>query len=256
MRTDADSAMAYFHGFPGGPAELSLFGHAPVWASHAFIPDRSTDRQDLSVAPYFDDLANRALGYAQERPLHLVGFSLGARVAMEVAVRLGSAVSRIDLISPAGPLDGTDHLKLMAGRIVFTMARSMPRLFDLQTAAQGWVARKRPDLLYRALFGRAGEQGLDCPEFRMRMTGLLHDCFAHGSTGYKREMLAYVAAWSDVPRRVLSPVTIWQGSLDNWTPPQMAESLLAQIQGANLRGVIGTGHYGTLRSILAQLGAG
>lgn len=253
MRQASNHAIIYLHGFPGGPNELSLFGPEPEWATQALNPDRAMDRPDLPASAYFDELAGRVSGHANGRLLHLVGFSLGARVAMELALRLGGQVGKLDLISPAGPLDGNNHLSMMAGKAVFAMAGKRPRAFAILTTAQAWIARKQPALLYRGLFGSAGEPGMDVLGFRERATALLQGTFDNGSVGYRREVLAYVAPWSDVPRMIKAPTTIWQGSLDNWTPPAMAANLQAMISMSNLRPVPGRGHYGTLQHALANL---
>lgn len=249
----AGTAVVYLHGFPGGPGELALFGAPPPWAARALVPDRAADRTDLSAAAYFDDLAGRADRHAGGGALHLVGFSLGARVALELAARLGARVARVDLVSPAGPLDGSDHLNHMAGKAVFGMAMSRPRLFGVQTAIQGLIARNRPGILYRALFGAGGEAGMDAPGFPGRVTDLLRACFVQGNAGYTREVLAYVAPWSGLPARVTAPVTLWQGSADGWTPPRMAERLMTLLPDAQIRRAEGKGHYGTLHDALARL---
>lgn len=243
----------YLHGFPGGPEELALFGQPPEWADRAFVPDRAADKTNLTATAYFDDLAERAFSISAQGGLHLIGFSLGARVAMEIAARLGNHVARIDLISPAGPLDGFGDRQLMAGKLVFDLAESWPRLFRLQATTQGWVGRRRPALLYRALFGSRGEAGLTDPGFQNRVTALLQGCFMQGTNGYAREVLAYVSPWSDLPARVANPVTIWQGSADSWTPPAMAEHLQKLLPKASLYPVQGAGHYGTLCQALAHL---
>lgn len=251
----AGAAVVYLHGFPGGPGELALFGAPPAWAAQALVPDRAGDRTDLPASAYFDELAARADRHAAGRDLHLVGFSLGARVALELAARLGGRVARVDLASPAGPLDGSDHIDHMAGKAVFSMAASRPRLFGVQTAIQGLIARNQPGILYRALFGAQGEAGLDAPGFPGRAKDLLRACFVQGNAGYKREVLAYVAPWSDLPARVKAPVTLWQGGADTWTPPRMAHRLQTLLPNAQLNMVPGKGHYGTLQHALAHLGA-
>lgn len=253
MSHASDEALVYLHGFPGGPNEVGLFGHTPDWISRAFIPDRASELPDLDTGAYFDDVANRAFSHARGRSLRLIGFSLGARVALELAVRLGDQVSKIDLISPAGPLDGNNHVDLMAGKMIFTMAAKRPGLFAIQSAAQGWIARHRPSLLYRALFGADGEEAMSIPGFRDRVTSLLHASFLHGGAGYQREILSYVAPWSDLPIRVSAPCTIWQGSLDRWTPTAMAEHLAILLPLGELRPVVGKGHYGTLHHALSNL---
>lgn len=185
--------------------------------------------------------------------MHLIGFSLGARAALEIAARLGSSVERIDLISPAGPLDDNTHIDQMAGRAVFKAASSYPRLFRGITAVQAWTARHRPALLYRALFGRTGEASIDVCDFRARSIDLLQASFADGSAGYEREVLAYVGPWSDLPRQVMASTHIWQGTTDNWAPPEMARHLQTLLPRAALQMIEGQSHYGTLRHVLDQL---
>ena len=253
MNRTSDGAIAYLHGFPGGPEELSLFGAAPDWSARAFAPDRAADRPDLAAPAYFDDLTARVERHASGRAVHLIGFSLGARAAMEIAARMKGRVARIDLISPAGPLDGTDHMDLMAGRMVFALAGTHPRIFGGLAAVQAWVARKRPDLLYAALFKGVDDPDLADDDVRHRVITLLQTCFSRGAGGYSREVLAYVAPWSDVPRRVEAATVIWQGTQDSWTPLPMAERLETLLPNADLRLVPEKTHYGTLRHALTQL---
>lgn len=253
MNRTTDSAIVYLHGFPGGPEELSLFGTAPDCRPQAFVPDRSADRPKLAAAAYFDDLTARVERYASGRAVHLIGFSLGARAAFEIAARTTGRIARIDLISPAGPLDGTDHLDLMAGRMVFALAGTHPRIFGGLTAVQAWIARKRPDLLYAALFKGADDPDLADDDVRHRIITLLQTCFSRGAEGYRREILAYVTPWSDVPRRVKAATLIWQGTEDSWTPLPMAERLAILLPDADLRLVPKKTHYGTLRHALTQL---
>ena len=253
MNRTNDVAIVYLHGFPGGPEEISLFGSAPDWSSRAFVPDRSADRLDLAAPAYFDDLTARVERYASERAVHLIGFSLGARAAMEIAARMTGRVARIDLISPAGPLDGTDHLDLMAGRIVFSLAATHPRIFGCLAGLQAWVARQRPDLLYAALFRRVDDPDLADDGVRHRVITLLQTSFSRGAGGYSREVLAYVTPWSDFPRRVEAATVIWQGTQDSWTPLPMAERLETLLPNADLRLVPEKTHYGTLRHALTQL---
>ena len=185
--------------------------------------------------------------------MYLIGFSLGARAAIEIAARTTERIARIDLISPAGPLDGTEHLDLMLGRMVFALARTHPRIFGGLAAVQAWVARKRPDLLYAALFKGADDPDLADDDVRHRIITLFQACFSRGAEGYRREVLAYVTPWSDVPRRVKAATVIWQGTEDSWTPLPMAERLERLLPNADLRLVPEKTHYGTLRHALTQL---
>ncbi len=251
-------AKVYLHGFPGGPAELQLFGHAPR-DDLLFAPDRARDGTGLTAEAYFDDLAQRISIHFHDHELHLIGFSMGARVALEIADRLDSAVIRIDLVSPACPLDGSDHLDLMAGRMIYRMAADRPWLFRVHTAIQAWLAQHRPGVLYNALFSQSvGADVLlaEDPLFKQAMQELLRSCFADGGSGYRREIQAYVTPWATLPSRIRPPVTIWQGEADNWTPPVMAQRLHHLLPGSELRLIPGASHYSTLSTALSAFANG
>lgn len=245
----------YLHGFPGGPAELQLFGQAPR-DDHLYVPDRTRDGDGLAAEVCFDDLAQRLSTHFHGHEIHLIGFSMGARVALELAARLDASVTRIDLVSPACPLDGSDHLDLMAGRMIYRMAAHRPWLFRVHTVIQAWMARHRPHMVYNALFSQsAGADALLAkdPLFKQVMQELLRDCFADGGSGYRREVQAYVEPWTPLLRRIRSPVTIWQGQFDNWTPAVMAQHLHLLLPDSKLRLIPGASHYSTLSVALSGL---
>lgn len=146
-------------------------------------------------------------------------------------MRLGSKVASIDLVSPAAPLETGDY-RDMAGRQVFEMARTSPRLFSTAVAAQAIAARYAPTLLYRLLFASA--KGADRalarePRFRATMMLCLRDCFAGGATGYRAELLSFVAPWAAMLANVRQPVTLWDGTSDSWAPIAMTNALAARL---------------------------
>lgn len=62
---------------------------------------------------------------------------------------------------------------------------------------------------------------------------------------------AYATDWSDTLNRVKSPVTLWHGTKDTWSPPEMAEELervFGQKTTVNL--VEDAEHYSTLKAAL------
>lgn len=246
----------YFHGVPGSPRELELFG--PMCRlSQAWAPDRNNDCPDLGYEDYFDDLAERVAARAAQEGLHLVGFSLGAVAALQVAHRLGTKVTRIDLISAAAPLELGSFLPVMEGQTVFEAARRRPKLFGALTSAQALLSRLSPGLLARMLLASA--QGADQvlardPSFRAALGGILGTAFAHGATGYRREILGYVQPWSAILPKISAPVTLWHGTADNWSPIAMADGLHAALP--NARPVVrfeGLSHYSTLHAALEQI---
>ena len=245
---------AYFHGAPGAPAELALFGPAP---RGLFAPDRFVERPELSFGRYLDLLASELDQRFPVGKIRLIGFSAGARVALEVAHRLGARIDRIDLIAPVAPLQSGDFMAKMQGRAVFRLARHAPGLLPAVTWLQGRLGAVAPDRLYRMVFANAaGEDALLAadPAFRSAITDVMRRCLGPAARGYAREIIDFVRPWDAILDRVTAPVRLWQGDQDNWTPPDMAEALRAALSGAEpvrLHG--GLSHYSTLRWALREL---
>ncbi|MDH4983150.1 hypothetical protein [Hyphomicrobium sp. D-2] len=82
------------------------------------------------------------------------------------------------------------------------------------------------------------------------MEGILNQCFANGSAGYRREILAYVEPWSSLQTRVKTPTVIWPGGHDSWTPPIMSERLATLLPNAERHLLPELGHYGALQHAL------
>ena len=255
----AADQFVYFHGQPGSPDELSLVaaGRLP---SGLFAPDRATDRPDLPLGGYLDHLTATVLARYPAGPIRLVGFSLGAVVAIEVALRIAGRDVRLDLVSPAAPLGLGDFLPDMAGGAVFGLAARSPGLFGLLTGVQGALARLAPDLLFSQIF--AGAAGADAdlardPAFQATLKRILAHGLAGGAKGYRREVLGYVAWAPERLSGLTHPVTLWQGEADSWTPPAMARALAAALPGApEVRTFPGLSHYSTLQAALPAIFAG
>jgi pimeloyl-ACP methyl ester carboxylesterase len=252
----ADDQVVYFHGQPGSPDELKLIAAASP-PTALFAPDRARDRPDLPLDTYLDHLAATVLARYPAGQIRLVGFSLGAFVAIEVALRLADRDVRLDLVSPAAPLGLGDFLADMAGGSVFGLAARSPGLFGLLTGLQGALARIAPGVLFRQIF--AGAAGADAElaldrAFQTTIRRILATSLADGAKGYRREVLGYVA-WTPARLSGLSrPVTLWQGEVDSWTPLAMARALARALPVASkLRTFPGLSHYSTLRAALPEI---
>jgi len=252
--------LIYFHGQPGSPDELRLAARTPDPA-RLFAPDRGSDRIDLSFESYMDHLADSILARFPSGPLRIAGFSMGAFVAMEVSARLsGRALGRdlaLDLISPPAPLETGNFLPHMAGGVVFNLARNAPWAFSLMTTLQGQLAAAAPRILYAQLFATASgdDRGLAATAaFEDMILKLIARTLQDGAKGYRREILAYVRAGEDRLARVTAPVTLWQGTVDNWTPPAMADTLAARLPNLRAdRRFPGLSHYSTLKAALSEI---
>ncbi|MFZ2469595.1 MAG: alpha/beta hydrolase [Parvibaculum sedimenti] len=246
----------YFHGLPGSPRELQLFGR--IAKDRWYAPDRQALNRGVSLADHFDRLASDIRAGYPDRSIKVVGFSLGAYVALEVASRLPDMSMTIDLVSAAAPLSGKEYLNRMAGKAVFALAAEHPRLFAALTYTQALASRIAPTLLCDALFASAqGEdRGLcDNPMFRQTMASIIADCLAADASNYRREISGYVADWSRVLKTVRHPVTLWHGQMDNWAPPEMAEDLARSLPKVTaLHRLTGKSHYSTLRAYQLEAG--
>lgn len=239
------STIGYLHGMPGGPGEWRL--NAPAALSDgAWVPDCNPALAD------FDHLAGRC-----PEDVTLIGFSLGAFTALELAARVPGKIAALHLISPAGPLQLGAFLEQMAGGPLFRMACDRPALFRAVAGLERLVARAAPAFLFGRLMATA--QGDDAalardPQFRAGMATVLRAGLGQNSTGFVRTVEAYVGDWRPTLARVKAPVTIWQGDSDNWTPPAMARALAAALPGgAALHMIPGGSHYSTLRAALRQI---
>ncbi len=252
-------ATVYFHGQPGGAQELALFGEAmAARAGDWLITDRAA-ALGQGAAGYLPALARQVEALAAGRPLRLVGFSLGADVALRVAALLGGSVVALDCISAAAPsLDGS-FPDGMAGKPVFTLAAKRPRLFGALTAVQGVMARVAPGLLTDQLFASAagGDAALAAEAvFRAGMARLLREGLRAGAGAYRADVRRYATTRLDgfveELAGISAPISFWHGDADSWAPLPMVTALAERLPGARLRTLPGLAHYSTLAAYLAQ----
>lgn len=237
----------YFHGLPGSAAELSGFGPEIAARAAGFhVVQRQGD---------FSRLAEHIAAQFPEGPLRLVGFSLGAAAALRVAPQLGERVAAIDLVSPAAPLQLGDFLSGMAGAPVFRAARAGAVPFAALTFVQAQAARIAPQKMAAALMAKAkgGDRALAAdPRFIASLAQSLRHSLIDSRAAYSAEISAYVTDWRADLTRVHHPVSIWQGSADDWTPPAMAEALAAALPSRpQVTMIAGLSHFSTLRHYLA-----
>lgn len=236
----------YFHGLPGSAAELAGFGPEIAARTAGFhVAARGAD---------FERLAGHIVACLPDRSLQFVGFSLGAAAALRAAPYLGDRVERIDLVSPAAPLQLGDFLGGMAGAPVFRAALAGTVPFAALTFVQAQAARMAPAKLAAALLAKA--QGADRdlaadPRFLAALAQSLRHSLIADRAAYVAEIRAYVADWRAALALVHQPVRIFQGNADNWTPPVMANALAAALPShPQVMMHEGLSHFSTLRAYL------
>lgn len=217
--------------------------------------DRSDIAAEAGDSACFAALADRVAQHGTR--LHLIGFSLGAAAALQVAAKLPDMIAKIDLIAPAAPPELGNFLDQAAGAPIFRMAAERPRLFRLVVRLQSFLARRFPALLVRGLFASStgGDRALaKDPAFRRAIADILRAGMGTGTSCYEREITAYVSPWAGILPHVTAPVTIWQGDADNWSPPTMAHALAAGLPNvAALHLLPGLSHYSTLKAAMPKI---
>jgi pimeloyl-ACP methyl ester carboxylesterase len=240
----------YLHGAPGSKAECAIFEKQATQHNVKLIGiDRYSIEALSDDKDYYQQIAKNITDIAGDKPVNIIGFSIGAHVALEVSAILGSQVNQLHLVSAAAPLSHGDFLDTMAGGAVFKLARDKPLLFSLLTSFQKLLATVAPKLLTRMLFASATGKDKSLSkerDFREYITPILSNCFSQSSAGYKRYIYNYVNCNGEI--NIQAPhTTLWHGTDDNWSPFSMASYLQMNIGGViELKSLDSLSHYSTL----------
>lgn len=101
-------ALVYLHGFAGTPqgfSELNMqIEHAPYLAGHGSHPDLSSSAYDEEVERVASGIASRF-----DQPVHLLAYSMGARVALGVIARHPHLLRRATLVGVHPGLESDDE---------------------------------------------------------------------------------------------------------------------------------------------------
>lgn len=250
--SDNGKIVIYFHGAPGAPEECAIFDFYAKEQGLTFICfDRFSGDYSIAGEAYYQLLAQEISKQAAGKQVDVVGFSIGAFIALQTCRYLGSGVVRnLHLISAAAPLDAGVFLEAMAGKQVFQLAKTCPVLFVLLSYWQGLLALLFPNALFRLLFASAagGDKALSVDhEFQSSITKVLRSCFIGRVQGYVRDIRAYVLSWKDTLSGIGVNTHIWHGTEDNWSPVSMAEYLQSAIPGCTSIEIFnGLSHYSCL----------
>jgi pimeloyl-ACP methyl ester carboxylesterase len=243
--------VVYFHGAPGSMGEAEVFHHdAKQHGLQVVCQNRFSIDRSIVTGSYFQLLVDDIVRLAQGKAVDIIGFSIGAFVALQVSRLMPGQVRSLHLISPAAPLEGGDFLKSMAGGDVFWLAKNWPRTFKLLSYWQGLLAALAPKLLYTMLFASAvaGDKDLAAgDDFKEFMRRVLQECFCGNVPGYLRDVHAYVSPWQSSLQNISAKTQLWHGDQDNWSPKEMSEYLQQQIPHCvEVHRMQGLSHYSTL----------
>jgi pimeloyl-ACP methyl ester carboxylesterase len=249
--SDNGKLVIYFHGAPGAPEECAIFDHYGKEHGLRFICfDRFSIDTSITGVAYYRLLAEEISNQADGEKVDVIGFSIGAFIALQTCRHLSNQVRTLHLVSAAAPLEAGDFLDAMAGKQVFRLAKTFPVLFLLLSYWQGLLALLFPKVLFRLLFASAaGDDKVLASnhEFQSSINKVLRSCFAGRVRGYARDIKAYLHPWKITTSEITVDTRIWHGAADNWSPVSMAEYLQSAIPGWTSTEIFnGLSHYSCL----------
>jgi pimeloyl-ACP methyl ester carboxylesterase len=241
----------YFHGAPGTPEECAIFDIYGKENGLTFICfDRFSVDSSIDGEAYYRFLAKEILKKAAGCKVDVIGFSIGAFIALQTCRYMVNEVRNLHLVSAAAPLEAGDFLNAMAGKQVFQLAKTFPALFVLLSCWRGLLALLFPNALFSLLF--ANTAGADKAlvvnsDFQSSIIKTLRSCFIGRIQGYTRDIKAYVTLWKTTLPEISINTHIWHGAEDNWSPKLMAEYLKSAIPSCSHIEILGgLSHYSCL----------
>jgi pimeloyl-ACP methyl ester carboxylesterase len=242
------NAVFFCHGAPGSPQDATLL--PPMRQDTLLIA------HDIFASPSETVLADAVTAFDQaaaqthDGKATIIGFSVGAMLALQLAAARTPQVKTLILISPAAPLSLGNFLPHMAGKPVFELAKNNPKLLKFLTKLQCLLTNFAPKLLRNQLFHKSGAADralLKDAAFCDTLAAGFKNCFCTHPASYAACLQAYVSDWSAALGNVTCPVTIWHGENDKWSPPAMAKAIGAALPNpATLHFVPNAEHYSTL----------
>jgi pimeloyl-ACP methyl ester carboxylesterase len=256
--SDDGRIVIYFHGAPGAPDECRIFDVEGKNHGLTFIClDRFSVDSSVIGEAYYKLLAAEISRVSSGKQVDVIGFSIGAFIALQVSRYMADRVRSLHLVSAAAPLDAGNYLEAMAGKQVFKLAKAAPTLFALLSYWQKLLAWLFPKTLFNLLFASAAGEDKTLSanrEFRDGITEVLKACFLGRVPGYTRDIGLYVQPWKTTLADVSVNTYIWHGAEDNWSPPQMAEYLKSAIPSCTSTKIFsGLSHYSCLYRAVPEL---
>lgn len=255
---DDGRMVIYFHGVPGAPEECRIFDpHGKDHGLTFICFDRFCVDPSISGESYYRLLAKEISDKANGKQVDIVGFSIGAFIALQTCRYLPNGVKNLHLVSAAAPLEAGDFLDAMAGKQVFQLAKASPALFVMLCYWQRLLALFFPGALFRLLFASAvgGDKALAADRgFQASITQVLKSCFIDRVRGYTRDIDAYVRPWKTTLPELSVHVHLWHGENDNWAPKPMADYLKSAIPGrSHIEILAGLSHYSCLHEAATKI---
>ena len=242
-----------FHGTPGSRLMFSLAHPVALdLGIRLLAPERpgfgiSTYQSGRTLAGYAADVRDFADALAIPR-FGVAGISGGGPYAAACAALLTDRVSALGLVSPVGPMAGTEKPPSI-GKGHYFAFRVAPRLPPLLAAIFGlgrYAFLYAPNAIYAFILGRASASDwniLSRGEVRRNLLqGVAEGC-RPGIAAGMQEMGIFSRPW-DVPlRAITAPAFLWQGMADRNVSIPAALHLAELIPNCRIRRIDNAGHY-------------
>lgn len=246
----------YFHGAPGAVEECQLLDLAAKRGNrHIICFDRFSIDTNLSGAAYYKFIADAITAKVGNQKIDLIGFSIGAHVAIELNQILAGQVDELHLISAAAPLGAGDFLPHMAGKPIFDLAKNRSSIFSILVYFQSLIAKISPLMLFKMLFASASGSDkalIEQTEFKNFILPILKQSYTYSGRGFVRDVRLYVNWQMDLIDNNAATY-IWHGESDNWSPVAMADYLENEFSQAKLINFPELSHYSTLYEVTKQI---
>ena len=238
-------SLLYFHGIPGSRMErhpetdvLDAIGvrlialERPGYGLSSPQPARQLSYWPADVAAFAD-----LLGLDQ---FAVLGFSGGGPYALACARAMPQRITATVVVSCPAPYAAMEHIPERLG--LFELARDAPpQAITLlrEIACSG-------ERLYSLMSGAMG----DAESRVMRAAALtamyrrnIDEAVCQGVEGMARDMALIAGDWGFDASEIRSPVELWHGLEDSFTPPSMGRYLAQKLPSCRSKFLPGEGHF-------------
>lgn len=246
-------ALLGFHGTPGSRLMFRIAHEAATDVKIRLIaPERpgfgiSSRHPGHSLKTYAQDIAEFADHLGIDR-FAVAGISGGGPYAAACAAYLADRIRTLALISPVGPVCGSEKAdKIGPGH--FFAFRIMPRMLPLSALICG-IGRAAflyiPQLMYAFILSRSSSTDwhvLSRPEIRQNLLAGVAEGCRPGIGALMQELAIFSRSW-DLPfDEITAPSLLWQGLKDRNVPIHAAVRLGKLIPNCETHLIPDAGHY-------------
>jgi 2-succinyl-6-hydroxy-2,4-cyclohexadiene-1-carboxylate synthase len=224
------TSLLCLHGFTGSPKSWDFLPDFPETARLApALIGHAGSHADSGVTRFEDEVDRLAMFASEAGPLHVVGYSLGARLALGLALRHPLRVQRLTLLSAhpglSSDAERTARRASDAAWCELLRTRGVPAFVEAWQAQPLWASQARLPATTR--------------------TQKQKERLSHSASGLCRSL--QVTGLAEMPNylgglaQIQAPTTVIAGALDEKFS-NLAEAIGLHIPGARLEIIANAGH--------------